>query len=128
MSTCSPISKCKDYRLSPHKRNHTYRNSYPRAVRQRKNQRQVLSSFILILLLLSTMSWFIWDWQNTMYKVDSLIYEPYVVQSGDTLWSLAAGSGTGIDTRTLVQKIMEYNQLTDSTIQTGQLIYTPTSP
>ena len=127
MSACSSVSDYKNYRLDPYKRKHTYRNSHARVVRQRKKRRQVLSYFLLILLIISSMAWFVWDWQKTSEVVDNLIYQPYVVQSGDTLWTLAAGSGTGVDPRTLVQKIMEYNQLTDTTIQTGQLIYTPAS-
>lgn len=128
MSTCSSVGKYKNYHLGPSKRNYTYRNYRSRAVRKSKNRRQILSSIILVCLLISAMTWFIWDWQKTMDKVDSLIYQPYIVQSGDTLWSIATSSKTGIDTRTLVQKMIEYNQLTDSTIQTGQLIYAPTSP
>ncbi len=127
MSTCSSIGDYKNYSLGSNNRNRTHRNSHTRVARNRKKRRQVLSYCITVLLILSSIVWFIWDWHKTTEIVDSLIYQPYVVQSGDTLWALASNSGTGLDTRTLVQKIMEYNQLNDSTIQTGQLIYTPTS-
>ena len=98
-----------------------------RQYRNRKAQRQFLSSLILILLFLSSFVWFYWDWQRANDRVEALIFQPQVVQTGDTLWSLAENARLKIDTRTLVLEIMNYNHLTDATIRTGQVIYTPIS-
>lgn len=106
MSTCSSLRHYRNYRM-------------------RKLQREFCSYLILFLVVFGGMGWFIWDWQLTNNRVESLVYQPQIVQAGDTIWSLAEDSGLRIDTRTLVLKIMEYNQLTDTTIQTGQVIYTP---
>ena len=115
MSTCS--STIRHYKSQ---RNY-------RSYRMRKILRLLLSYLMLFLIVFGSMAWFIWDWKQANNMIDSLIYQPQIVQTGDTLWSLAANSGLQIDTRTLVLKIMEYNQLTDTTIQTGQVIYTPIS-
>jgi hypothetical protein len=96
-----------------------------RQYRNRRSQRLLRSNLIVFLLIVSSLGWFFWDWQQSTNKVESLIFHPQVVQTGDTLWSLAENSGLNIDTRTLVLKMMDYNHLPDSTIRTGQVIYTP---
>jgi len=58
---------------------------------------------------------------------EPLMYQPTVVQSGDSLWDLAANSGLDQDTRDLVFQIMQYNSLADTTIVPGQVIYIPVS-
>lgn len=98
-----------------------------RQYRNRKAQRQFRSFFIFTLLTLSSFSWFCWDWQRANDRVEALIFQPQVVKTGDTLWSLAENAELTIDTRTLVLKMMDYNHLTDPTIRTGQVIYTPAS-
>ncbi|AGA69301.1 LysM domain-containing protein [Desulfitobacterium dichloroeliminans LMG P-21439] len=113
MSTCT--SSIRHYR--------NYRN-----YRMRKLQRQFCSYLLLFFVIFGGMGWFVWDWNQANSKVEALTFQPQIVQSGDTLWSLAENTGLQIDTRTLVLKIMEFNQLTDSTIQTGQVIYTPADP
>lgn len=113
MSACS--SSVRHYR--------NYRN-----YRMRKLQRQLCSYLLLFLVIFGSMGWFFWDWQQSNNRVEALSFQPQIVQSGDTLWSLAEKSGLQIDTRTLVLKMMEYNQLEDTTIQTGQVIYTPIAP
>ena len=96
-----------------------------RVYRQRKSQRQIRDGIIFILILFFTFGWFYWDWQRANARVDALIFQPQVVQAGDTLWSLAEETGLRIDTRTLVLRIMDYNHLPDPTIRIGQVIYTP---
>ena len=54
-----------------------------------------------------------------------VVYQPVLVQNGDNLWRLAERTGLAEDTRTLVQQIMKYNGLIDSTIHPGQTIYVP---
>lgn len=98
-----------------------------RQYRNRKTQRQFRSFFIFTLLILCSFSWFYWDWQRANDRVEALIFQPQVVQTGDTLWSLAENAKLTIDTRTLVLKMMDYNHLTNPTIRTGQVIYTPAS-
>lgn len=98
-----------------------------RQYRNRKTHRQFRSYLILILVFLSSFGWFFWDWQRANDRVEALSFQPQVVQTGDTLWSLAENAGLKIDTRTLVLKMMDYNNLTDPTIRTGQVIYTPAS-
>jgi len=100
-------------------------SSSMRQYRHRKLLRQVYSTLVLSLLILASFSWFYWDWQSTHARVESLTFRPQVVQSGDTLWTLAEKSGIGIDTRTLVLKMMDYNKLADTNIRIGQVIYTP---
>ena len=114
MSACS--SSVRNYR--GHYR--SYRN-----YRMKQLQRQLCSYMLLFLMVFGSMGWFFWDWSQANSRVEDLAFQPQIVQSGDTLWSLAENSGLQIDTRTLVLKIMEYNQLTDTAIQTGQVIYTP---
>jgi hypothetical protein len=58
---------------------------------------------------------------------ERLIYRPVIVQHGDTLWGLAKNTGLHMDTGRLVQKIMVYNSLANSTILPGQTIYIPIS-
>jgi hypothetical protein len=98
-----------------------------RHYRVRKAQRQFLSILIFTLIFSMSFGWFYWDWQRMNESVNSLTFQPQVVQPGDTLWSLAENAGLKIDTRTLVLKIMDYNKLTDPTIRIGQVIYTPSS-
>ena len=106
-----------------------YRSYRPhRSYRTRKLQRLIFTYSLLFLVIFGSMSWFFWDWNQAHNQVESLTFQPQIVQSGDTLWSLAENSGLHIDTRTLVLKIMEYNRLADTTIQTGQVIYTPIAP
>lgn len=54
-------------------------------------------------------------------------YEPVTVQQGDTLWELAAKTNDNIDTNTLVNRTMKYNNLSNTYIQPGQVIYVPFS-
>ena len=50
----------------------------------------------------------------------------YRVQSGDTLWEIAAEHGPqGVDRRRVVAAIQRINDLTASTLQAGQVIEIP---
>jgi len=62
---------------------------------------------------------------NTAVKQAEISYHRVVVQSGDTLWSLASNFNAAQDTGLLVYKTMEYNNLNSTYIQPGQIIYVP---
>ena len=48
-----------------------------------------------------------------------------VVQSGDTLWSIAQGADPNADARTVVQEILQANRLTTASITAGQRLWVP---
>jgi nucleoid-associated protein YgaU len=48
-----------------------------------------------------------------------------VVQSGDTLWSIASSLDRGGDVRTLVDEIQELNGLRDADLMPGQTLLLP---
>ena len=51
---------------------------------------------------------------------------PYVVHEGDTLWSIAQKEDTfGVDTRTVVLQIMQFNHMSDAQIQPGETLLLP---
>ena len=52
--------------------------------------------------------------------------QTYVVQPGDSLWTIAEATGTG-DPRDRVGRIKELNHLQGSTIQAGQTLLLPVS-
>lgn len=61
---------------------------------------------------------------------DSSYTSPYVkvtVRPGETLWSLAAKSGSG-DRRAMVDEIIEVNNLKSPEVVAGQKLYLPTRP
>ncbi|MFZ3100716.1 MAG: LysM peptidoglycan-binding domain-containing protein [Desulfitobacteriaceae bacterium] len=91
--------------------------------RGRQKQRlKRFKSFALLLFLIITVHFI---WINIPVPAEQLIYQPTVVQYGDTLWGLAENTGIHMDTRTLVLKIMSFNSLANSTIIPGQTIYIP---
>ncbi len=97
-----------------------------RAHRGRQKQRlKRFKSFVFCLFLIITVH-FIWI-NIKPVPAEQIIYQPTVVQYGDTLWGLAENTGIHMDTRTLVLKIMSYNSLANSTILPGQTIYIPSS-
>ncbi len=95
-----------------------------RAHQLRYKQRIIkrFKSLVVFLFLLIAIHFI---WINTPGTSEQLIYQPIVVQYGDTLWELALNTGIPMDTRTLVLKIMNYNSLANSTINPGQTIYIP---
>ncbi|MHB8126847.1 MAG: LysM peptidoglycan-binding domain-containing protein [Desulfitobacteriaceae bacterium] len=95
-----------------------------RTCRSRQKQRvNQFKSLLLLLLIIVIAVHFIWI--NIPVPTEQLIYQPIVVQYGDTLWGLAVNTGIQMDTRTLVLKIMSYNSLANSTILPGQTIFIP---
>lgn len=53
-------------------------------------------------------------------------WEAYQVRTGDTLWTLATRTEIpGLDRRTLVEQMKEYNKLEDARIYPGQKLYIP---
>jgi LysM repeat protein len=49
----------------------------------------------------------------------------YVVQSGDTLWSIAVRRAPGSDPRRVVQAIVDANQVDPGTLAPGQVLVVP---
>jgi LysM repeat protein len=48
-----------------------------------------------------------------------------VVHAGDTLWSIARRSAPDVDPRLVVDRIVEANHLTSSTVRVGQRLVVP---
>jgi hypothetical protein len=101
--------------------------SIPLSCRSRRSRRKKtvikrwIASFLVLLFMLTTYA----ICQKTVEPAEQFVYQPVVVQYGDTLWELAESSGLQMDTRTLVLKIIAYNSLAGSTILPGQTIYIP---
>jgi hypothetical protein len=51
--------------------------------------------------------------------------DPYVVQSGDTLWSIAVSCAPGIDPRPVVQAIADANRVDAGSLVPGQVLVIP---
>jgi hypothetical protein len=51
--------------------------------------------------------------------------ERYVVQQGDTLWSIAVGRAPGIDPRPVVQAIADANRIDAGSLVPGQVLVIP---
>jgi hypothetical protein len=51
--------------------------------------------------------------------------EQVVVQSGDTLWSIAKSADPGADTQTIVQQMLQVNRLAGPDIAAGQHLWVP---
>jgi len=51
--------------------------------------------------------------------------ERYVVQRGDTLWSIAVGRARGIDPRPVVQAIANANRVDAGSLVPGQVLVIP---
>jgi len=92
-----------------------------RSRRKKTGIKRWIASFLVLLFILTTYA----ICQKTAEPAEQFIYQPVVVQYGDTLWELAESSGLQMDTRTLVLKIIAYNSLAGSTILPGQTIYIP---
>jgi LysM repeat protein len=76
---------------------------------------------ILLIVLVATFL----GWSVTTRSVESAgKAQAYVVQPGDTLWSIAAGRYAG-DTREGVWKLQRRNHLVGTTIAPGQKLVLP---
>jgi LysM repeat protein len=95
-----------------------------RTYRSRQKQNGRYFKVLLIFLLITFSVYF----TKTSISVpeERFVYQPVVVQHGDTLWGLAENTGLHMNTGRLVGKIMVYNSLANSTILPGQTIYIPT--
>jgi nucleoid-associated protein YgaU len=51
--------------------------------------------------------------------------ERYVVQRGDTLWSIAVGRAPGVDPRPVVQAIADANRVDAGSLVPGQVLVIP---
>jgi len=56
----------------------------------------------------------------------AVIADRYVVQSGDTLWSIAVSRAPGSDPRDVVQAIVDANQVDAGTLVPGRVLVIPT--
>ncbi|MDR1322634.1 MAG: LysM peptidoglycan-binding domain-containing protein [Gracilibacteraceae bacterium] len=52
-------------------------------------------------------------------------FVPALVESGDTLWALTAKHNQGLDSDALIALAVNYNQLNNTNIQAGQIVYIP---
>ena len=103
-------------------------HSLGRAGRVQRRRRRLagLVRFVVFLLLI-----FVAVWAGVRVAhagEDGSIYtgHQYTVQSGDTLWTIAAGEyGGAADLRKAVYAIREVNKLSDSDVQPGQGITLP---
>ena len=95
-------------------------------VQRRRRRLAGLLRFVVFLLLI-----FVAVWAGVRVAhagEDGSIYtgHQYTVQSGDTLWTIAAGEyGGGADLRQAVYEIREVNTLSDSDVRPGQGITLP---
>ncbi len=77
---------------------------------------------VIALLVLAVSTLFM----TAVHADQPLSVGPYVVQSGDTLWGIAATlTEAGEDIRVMVSTVREINDLTSSTIQPGQVLLLP---
>ncbi len=56
---------------------------------------------------------------------EPVVRRTYVVQAGDTLWSIAGSVAPGQDPRPLVQVIMEANRVDPGALMPGQTLVVP---
>lgn len=85
---------------------------------------QNLSTRVLILLLALTSIFFLLG--NTGAANEPQAVSAVVVQSGDTLWSIAEGiAEPGTDIREVVSDVKTLNSLSTSSLQVGQSLLIP---
>lgn len=87
---------------------------------------QNLSTRVLILLLALTSIFLLMG--NTGVADEPVAVTSYVVQPGDTLWSIAGViSEPGDDVRDVIAEVRQLNSLSSSSLQIGQALVIPTS-
>lgn len=85
---------------------------------------QNLSTRVLILLLALTSIFLLMG--NTGVADEPVAVSTYVVQPGDTLWSIAGGiSDPGDDVRNVIAHVRHLNSLSSSSLQVGQSLVLP---
>ena len=62
---------------------------------------------------------------NFLAKIPQSSKESYVVQSGDSIWSIARAVADGRDVRSVVDAIVTANSLSDGDVSAGQKIRVP---
>lgn len=93
---------------------------------RRKHRKTLLTRRLITLVIFAFVLILGYSWLTPSHTSEQqIVYQPIVVESGDTLWSLAEKSGVTGDTRSVIHDMMHYNGLIDSTIQPGQIIYVP---
>ncbi|HWQ88831.1 MAG TPA: LysM peptidoglycan-binding domain-containing protein [Desulfitobacteriaceae bacterium] len=98
-----------------------FNNHSRRSHRKKMVIKRWTASFLVLIFILTAYT----ICHKTAEPAEQFVYQPVVVQYGDTLWKLAESSDLHMDTRTLVLKIIAYNSLAGSTILPGQTIYIP---
>ena len=86
----------------------------------RKNN--MICVIIFILLIISMIIGFVITLQPKYPEVEQ--WQTYKVRSGDTLWDIVPHKD-GYDIRDLIQVVHEYNELTSSGLEEGDVIELP---
>ncbi len=96
---------------------------------RRRRRRQRVAGLVRFAVFLGLIFVAVWAGVRVAHAGDdAAVYSgtPYVVQSGDDLWTIAAAEyGDGSDLRPVVFAIREANRLTTSTLQPGQQLTLP---
>ena len=92
---------------------------------RRRRLAGLLRFFVFLLLIFVA----VWAGVRVAHAgTDASVYtgHRYVVSSGDTLWSIAAGEyGADVDVRRAIYQIREVNHLDDSTVSPGERLTLP---
>lgn len=96
-----------------------------RAYRIKSRVRFTIFVTVIIMLLFSLFS-FVFNQNNAVGMDLKDQYDEIQAMSGDTLWTIAADySDNNDDIRKMVNRIYDYNNMTDSDIKEGQYIKIP---
>jgi Tfp pilus assembly protein FimV len=98
-----------------------------RTRRARRARRSAgLLRFAVFLLLVFVAVWAGVRVANATVESDAYDARAYTVQSGDTLWKIAAEEyGAGLDLRGVVYAVREANDLDGASLQAGQVLTLP---
>lgn len=102
--------------------NYNFRNKAFRGTRYMQLLLIGVSIIFLTFLAVSILSFMLY---SNSAKLGDYTYEQVIVQQGDTLWELAARTNENTDTHTVVSRTMQYNNLSNTYIQPGQVLYIP---
>lgn len=94
---------------------------------QRKRRRLVLTKQAKVLLfILSATAVYMMITAFTPQQNKEIIPTPVVVRTGDTLWEIARDNNPEQkNVRSWIDEIMEYNDMSDSTVYPGEKIILP---
>lgn len=97
-----------------------------RTAMMRKRRRTALIMFALSVLVVATCVGTVKS-RHKNVEAEEDTYIEYVVQSGDTVWSIArAHNDCNVDVRIIVDEISEKNQIKDALIYCGDVLLIPT--